>query len=292
MTLTEPRPTDDSPPNPATAPPRPRGGSGWVLPGCVALLVAHPNQTTYNVSLRERAVAASLRERHPRLAEAMRGAADLEEAAVRRAVQHHDQVLHIGFGIGVPGREPHQWWQRPYGRCPSVAAVTTCRHALAWTHQHCEARATTLYEPEKSLHRTLYNHYLPTDFDRPVGVVLAAHRTPRRATDELLKQLLRRLAPGSTLALIGLAVDDRGERHRLREQWARRTSQRPCLLHDKRPAGLLHRLHHLDPLPDALAAHLPPGRREPAPGPGIRAFGTVYRIGHLPPSTTRSGSAA
>ncbi|MFJ5926505.1 hypothetical protein ACIQF6_28275 [Kitasatospora sp. NPDC092948] len=278
MTITEPRPADTGPQNPAAVAPRGRGRSGRAAPSRVALALAHPDQTTHDVPLRERAVAASLRDRHPRLAAAMRGASDFEEAAVRHAVQQHDQVLHIGFGAGVHGREPHQWWQRPYGRCPNVIAVTTCQHALERTRAHCEASATLLHEPGRRLHRILGNPFQTTDFCRPVGVVLAAQRSPRRATDELLKQLLGRLVPGSTLALTGIALDDIAERRRLRERWARYTDQRLCLLHGRRPAGLLYRLRHLEQVPGALAAHLPPAHRTPDSGPGIRAFGAVYRI--------------
>ncbi|MFJ4679209.1 hypothetical protein [Kitasatospora sp. NPDC088783] len=226
-------------------------------------------------SLPDQVAAAALLQQHPGLSHAVRHACAAEEAAVRRALRGGRQVLHIGYGLGRRHYEPHQWWRRSGTQQPRPVAVTTCAHAYNAALEHCTDPVELLYEPTERLPLLLDNPYLrwAINLTRPVDAVLAGtHRAPRTQVAVLLDLLLGTLAPGSTLALTGLAAEDEAERQALKADWAQYTGVRSAILHHRSPGGLISRLRRFD----QQAALLPPHQYAQ---PGVYAIGAVYRIG-------------
>ncbi|RAJ32853.1 hypothetical protein K353_05851 [Kitasatospora sp. SolWspMP-SS2h] len=253
-------------------------------PAYVALALAddpHPQRRrARNVPRLAYAAADLLLDRHPQLPGAVRGADQAEEAAYRWTQREHRQVLHLGFGVGLPQHGPHDWWT--YQRSPRVVAVTTCEQSRTWAGLLYEGPAILLHRDADDLPGLLDDAALREHLDlaRPLGIVLAgAHRTRREPLQELLEQLLAHLAAGSTLAVTGIRVEDATERRWLREGWRRHTGQRPALFYSSHHSGLLPLLARLEEIPGALAADLPRPHLPAEPEHGIRSVGAVYRIG-------------
>ncbi|MFJ5926503.1 hypothetical protein ACIQF6_28265 [Kitasatospora sp. NPDC092948] len=244
------------------------------VPSRVELVLAgHPGPVA-NVFRCDEVAAAAIRQVCPGLPAAVRDAAVAEEAAVRSAVRRGRQVLHIGYGLGLPHREPHDWWERTSGRHQRAVAVTSCDGAYAPARAFCGDSTALLFEPEERLHLLLEHPHMPRliDLARPVDVVLAGtHRTSWRAVEALLDRLLGGLAPGSTLALVGVTVTDGTARRHMRDRWFYYTGQRPAVLHHSHPSGLLSRLRRFE----QRALLVPPHQDRSEAG----AVGTVYRIG-------------
>ncbi|MEV7122177.1 SAM-dependent methyltransferase [Kitasatospora griseola] len=238
------------------------------------VLAGHPAPHVPDVFRRDRVAASAIHQVCPGLPVAVRNAAAAEEAAVRAAVRGGRQVLHIGYGLGVPFREPHGWWRRTSEQHPHVVAVTSCDHAYARAGLLCEDPVRLIFEPEERLHLLLDHPHLAglIDLARPVDVVLAGtHRTSRTAVEGLLDRLLGELAPGSTLALIGLAVEDGAARRSLRVRWTHYTGQRPAVLHHKGAGGLISRLRGFE-----QRALLAPPHQAP---PDVHAYAAAHCIG-------------